>query len=155
MGEYGPPITGIYALIERAGMLTIDEAADLYRAHANRILIQGSEAESLALARARRAASKSGRRTEFERARHAAARAWRHALPETQGPWLTVGAAIANAAGALIVEDILDEKAFQLLVGPWRQAIGMMTPVGPGVGPRPGGARSLATRSGSGGTEPL
>jgi len=134
MGDLGPAASGIYALIERAGMLTIDEAADLYRAHANRILIQGSEAERLALARARRVASKAGRRTEFEEARHAAARAWRNALPETQGPWLTVGAAIANAAGALIVEDILDEKPFQLLVGPWRQAIGMLTPMGPGIG---------------------
>ena len=137
MGDYGPAASGIYALIERAGMLTIDEAADLYRAHANRILIQGSEAERLALARARRVASKAGRREHFEEARHAAARAWRHALPETQGPWLTVGAAIANAAGALIVEDILDEKPFQLLVGPWRQAIGMLTPVGPGIGTAP------------------
>lgn len=137
MGEYGPSGSGIYGLIERAGMLTIDEAADLYRAHANRILVQGSEAERLALARARRVASKAGRRPAFEEARHAAARAWRHALPETQGPWLTVGAAIANAAGALIVEDILDDKPFQLLVGPWRQAIGMLTPMGPGAGTAP------------------
>ena len=134
MGEYGPAGSGIYGLIERAGRLTIDEAADLYRAHANRILVQGSEAERLALARARRVASKAGRRTEFEAARHAAATAWRHALPEPQGPWLAVGAAIANAAGALVVEDILDDKPFQLLVGPWRQAIGMLVPVGPGAG---------------------
>src|SRR5688500_11987590 len=107
MREYGPPLSAVDRLIQRAGMLTIDEAADLYRAHANRILVQGSEAERLALARARRVASKAGRRAQFEGARHAAARAWRHALPETQGPWLTVGAAIANAAGALVVEDIL------------------------------------------------
>ncbi len=134
MGEYGPAGTAVDRLIERAGKLTIDEAADLYLAHANRILVQGSEAERFALARARRAAAKSGRLSQFEHARHAAARAWRHALPETQGPWLTVGAAIANAAGALVLEDILDDKPFQLLVGPWRQAIGMLTPVGPGFG---------------------
>ena len=134
MREYGRPLSDLDRLIQRAGMLTIDEAADLYRAHANRILIQGSEAERLAVARARRAARKADRLPQFEHARHAAARAWRNGLPETQGPWLTVGAAIANAAGALVVEDILDEKSFQLLIGPWRQAIGQLTPVGPGIG---------------------
>lgn len=134
MGEYGAVRTVVDRLIERAGKLTIDEAADLYRAHANRILVQGSEAERLALARARRAAAKAGRLAQFDQSRHAAARAWRNALPETQGPWLTVGAAIANAAAALVVEDILDDKPFQLLVGPWRQTIGMLTPVGPGFG---------------------
>jgi len=134
MGAYGPAGTVVDRLIERAGTLTIDEAADLYLAHASRILVQGSEAERLALVRARRAAARAGRLAQFEQARHAAARAWRHALPETQGPWLTVGAAIANAAGALVVEDILDDKPFQLLVGPWRQAIGTLTPVGPGFG---------------------
>ena len=86
------------------------------------------------MARARRAARKADRLPQFEGARHAAARAWRHGLPETQGPWLTVGAAIANAAGALVVEDILDDKSFQLLSGPWQQAIGTLTPVGPGLG---------------------
>ncbi|HEY8731859.1 MAG TPA: hypothetical protein VIN69_07770 [Candidatus Limnocylindria bacterium] len=39
---------------------------------------------------------------------------------------------MSNAAGALVVEDTLDDKPFQLLVGSWRQAIGMLTPVGPG-----------------------
>ena len=134
MRQYGPPVSAVDQLIQRAGALTIDEAADLYRAHANRILIQGSEAERLALARARRAARKAERLPLFDQARHAAARAWRHGLPETQGPWLTVGAAIANAAGALIVEDILDDKSFQLLMGPWQQAVGMLVPVGPGAG---------------------
>jgi hypothetical protein len=134
MREYGSPLSAIDRLIQRAGMLTIDEAADLYRAHANRILIQGSEAERLANARARRTAGKADRLPQFEQARHAAARAWRHALPETQGPWLTVGAAIANAAGALVVEDLLDDKSFQFLIGPWQQSIGTLTPVGPGIG---------------------
>jgi hypothetical protein len=115
-------------------MLTIDEAADMYQAHAARILLQGVGAERLALARARRAAVKSGRQDAFELARHDAATAWRHGLPETQGPWLMVGAAIANAAGALVVEDVIDDKVFHLLVGPWQQALGSLIPVGPGVG---------------------
>jgi len=115
-------------------MLTIEEAADVYQAHAARILIQGVSAERLALARARRAAAKTGRQEAYEAARHAAASAWRHGLPQTQGPWLIVGAAIANAAGALVVEDVIDDKAFHLLVGPWQQAMGSLVPVGPGVG---------------------
>jgi hypothetical protein len=133
MGEYGPASTLIDRLIERAGTVTIDEAADLYRAQAARLLVQGSDAERRALARARRTAERAGLAEEFERARHAAATAWRHALPEQQGPWLLVGQAISDAAGALVVNDILDEKAFKLLVGPWRQAMGTLTPVGPGV----------------------
>lgn len=129
VGEYG----AASRLIERAGGLTIDEAVDIYRAHAARMLIQGTGAERHALIEARRAATRTGCATEYEQARHAAATAWRHALPETQGPWLAVGAAIANAAGALVVADALDDKAYQLLVGPWQQAIGTMTPVGPGM----------------------
>lgn len=134
MGKYGPASTLVDRLIQRAGDLTIDEAADIYQAHAARILIQGSEAERFALVRARRTAIRFGLLPEYELARHTAATAWRHALPETQGPWLMVGAAIANAAGVLVVEDVLDEKEFQLLIGPWHQAIGTLTPVGPGIG---------------------
>ena len=133
MGIYAPARSVVEHLIERAGHLTIDEAADVYQAHAARILIQGTAAERRALLKARRAAVKAGRLAEYEQARHAAATAWRHALPETQGPWLAVGAAIANAAGVLVVEDILDDKLFNLLVGPWHQAIGELMPVGPGT----------------------
>ncbi len=50
-----------------------------------------------------------------------------------QGPWLVVGSAIANAAGALVLEEMLDQKDLASLLGPWRQAIGTMVPVGPGV----------------------
>ena len=135
MGDFGPAASGIYALIERAGRLTIDEAADLYRAHANRILDPGVRRPSASPWRGRAGLPpRPGGGPSSKRLDMPPRRAWRHALPETQGPWLTVGAAIANAAGALIVEDILDDKPFQLLVGPWRQAIGMLTPVGPGIG---------------------
>lgn len=127
-------------------MLTIDEAADVYRGHVARILIQGSQSERLALLQARRAAANAGLRPEYEQARRAAATAWRRALPETQGPWLIVGAAIANAAGAVVVEDVLDDRPFQLLVGPWRQAIGILTPVGPG-GRTAAGSPAIARRT--------
>lgn len=84
-------------LVQHAAELTLDEAADLYRAYAAHILIQGSDAERQALARARARAARSQRLDEYEHARHAAAAAWRTALPFTSGPWLAVGRAIANA----------------------------------------------------------
>jgi hypothetical protein len=149
MGTYGAANTPVERLIERAGMLTLDEAVDIYRAHAARMLIQGSGAERVALIHARRAATRNGLAVAYEEARHAAATAWRHALPDTQGPWLAVGAAIANAAGAMVIEDVLDEKPYQLLIGPWQQAMGTMvatgpggmTPVGPGMGERSAAGR--------------
>jgi hypothetical protein len=132
MGEFGSATPVIDRLVERAGAMSLEEAADLYRAQAARLLIQGSEAERRALAEARRAAKKAGLEDEFEHARQAAAAAWRHALPDQQGPWLLVGQAIADAAGALVVGDLLDDRAFKVLVGPWRQAFGL-TPMGPGL----------------------
>ena len=132
MGEYGANGQAVSQLISRAGSLTLDEAADLYHAQAARILIHGADAERQALAKARRAAASVGLLEPFDEARHAAVTAWRRNLPETQGPWLVVGHAIANAAGALALADSLDLGSFQLLVGPWRQAFGLV-PVGPGT----------------------
>lgn len=132
MGDYGPASQAVKKLIDQAGSLTIDDAADLYRAQAARILIQGPDAEHSALIKARRAAAVSGLQDQYERARRVAVTAWRNNLPETQGPWLVVGHAIANAAGAFVVADFMDIGSFQVLVGPWRQAFGLV-PVGPGT----------------------
>ena len=133
MGQYGPASILVDRVIARAGSLSIDEAFDIYRAHGARVLLKGAAAERHALLRARRAAGSARLSPEYELARRAAVTAWRRALPETQGPWLMVGSAIANAAGALVVENLLDEQEFQLLFGPWRQALGTLTPVGPGT----------------------
>ena len=132
MGDYGAASTLIQRLVDRAGSLTIDEAFDLYTAYATRILIHGTDAQRVAVSRAQRAAARAGLRSEYQRARQAGVTAWRRALPDVQGPWLLVGAAIANAAGALVVEDSIDDRTFQILVGPWKQTIGTMIPVGPG-----------------------
>jgi hypothetical protein len=123
-------------LIRDAGRLTLEEAADLYESHAARILIYGAEAEHRALGRAWKAAIRVGLEPEYLRARQEAVNAWRHALPKGQGPWLLVGQAIANAAGALVVQLHLEERERQLLIGPWRQTMGDLEPVGPGVRPR-------------------
>ena len=141
MGDYGPATQLVERLIERAGRMTIDDAADLYRARAGHLVIHGLAGERRALAQAQRAAAIAGLANEYTRARHDAVRAWRQALPDTQGPWLVVGQAIGHAAGALVVNGVIDEKSFQLLIGPWRQAMGTLVPVGPGVGSRQPAAR--------------
>ena len=136
MKEYGPATSLVDGLIERAGSLTVDDAADLYRARASHLLLKGVAADRHAASQAERAAAAVGLSSEYERARHDAVTAWRRALPEIQGPWLVVGQAVANAAGALVVNDVVDEKAFQHLFAPWRQAMGTLAPVGPGVATR-------------------
>ena len=133
VSTYGPATPSVDQLVRRAAQLTLAEVADLYDSHAARILIHGPEAQRRALARARRAAVVAGLEPEYLQARHDAATAWRHALPDGSGPWLLVGQAIVNAAGALVVYTFLDERELQLLVGPWRQAMGSLEPVGPGL----------------------
>lgn len=133
MGDYGPASPLVHRLLDRVATITMDEAVDLYEAHATRILIHGSQTERQALIRAHRAAASAGLEPEFLQARHDAATAWRHALPEVRGPWLLVGQTIANAAGALVVHTALDDKQLQTLMGPWRMAMGSMEPVGPGI----------------------
>jgi len=132
VGLYGTFSPAVQDLIRHAGELTIDEAADLYRARATHVLVHGEAADQRARNNAKRAAVRLGRLAEYEGARHAAASAFRGALPEVQGPWLIVGSAIANAAGALVLAAELSRRDFTALTGPWRQAIGTLVPVGPG-----------------------
>jgi hypothetical protein len=141
--QYGALRTAVEDLIRHAGELTIDEAADLYRARVMHVLIHGHAADHRARLHAERAAARTGRLVEYEGARRAAASAWRGALPEVQGPWLVVGSAIANAAGALVLADELSRDDFTALTGPWRQAIGTMVPVGPGQSVRQASAEIL------------
>ena len=136
VGKSGAVSTAVEYVIRRAGELTIDEAADIFYARATRLLLDGHAADRGARLRAQRTAIRAGRLSEYEEARRRAASAWRGALPEVRGPWLVVGSALANAAGALVVEEMLDQKDLALLLGPWRQAVGTMVPVGPGDGSR-------------------
>ena len=78
-------------------MLTLDEAVDIYRAHAARMLIQGSDAERRALIA--RAPSSDQERARRRIRAAPAMRPRRHGVtpfPTHQGPWLAVGAAIAE-----------------------------------------------------------
>lgn len=94
---------------------------------------------------ASRVAARAGRLEAYEQARRAAAAAFRAARHGDVGPWLSVATTIANAAGALVVVDLLDRRDYQLLYGPWRQAIGQadLVPVGPGVTPAESRRRML------------
>lgn len=123
-------------------MLSPEETSDLFQARSARTLISGSETERLALREAGRVARRTGREDAYRDAREAAAAAFRASMRGSVGPWLTVTGAISNAAGALVVQDVLDPKSFSMLFGPWQQAIGNLMPVGPG--PTPGAWPALA-----------
>jgi hypothetical protein len=133
MGDYGPATPQIRRLLERVAGIGMDEAVDLYEARVARILIHGAQVERDALQRAHRAAKSARLEQEYIQARHDAATAWRSALPEVQGPWLVVGQAISNAAGALVVYTALNDEQLHALMGPWRMAMGSTEPVGPGI----------------------
>ena len=45
MGEYGPATTLVDRLIAHASTMTMEEAVDLYRARAARLIVQGPDAE--------------------------------------------------------------------------------------------------------------
>jgi hypothetical protein len=132
MLDFGPASALVHRLVDRAETLTLEESADLFRARSARTLISGADAERRALGRAERAARITGRSEEYHEARDAAAAAFRRARTGNIGPWLTVSGAVANAAGALVVEDTLESKPFDLLFGPWQQAMGRLVPTGPG-----------------------
>jgi hypothetical protein len=132
MGVYGPATVLVERLIEYAGHLTEEEAADLFRARAYRTLAHGPLEERRAHAVAARAAAVAGRASEYRAAAQAAAAAWGRARHASASVRLTVGVAVANAASALVVEDLLPADAFDVLFGPWQQAVGRLIPVGPG-----------------------
>ena len=133
MSEFGPATVLVHRLIEKSEQLTDDEAVDLFRARAYRTMSRGPLEERKARAIAARAAAVAGRGAEYRAAGRAAAAAWARARHGNLGIRLTVGVAVANAASALVLEDVLPDDAFDMLFGPWQQAIGRMIPVGPGT----------------------
>ena len=136
MSDFGPNHGAVGALIARAGMLLHDEAMALFEARVAWFETRSEGyAERDAVRAASRVASRSGRLPAYEEARREAAAAFRRARHGEVGPWLSVATTISNAAGALVVADLLDRRDYQLLYGPWRQAIGQadLVPVGPGV----------------------
>ena len=136
MSDFGPNHGAVGALIARAGMLLHDEAMALFEARVAWFETRSEGyAERDAVRAVSRVASRSGRLPAYEEARREAAAAFRRARHGEVGPWLSVATTISNAAGALVVADLLDRRDYQLLYGPWRQAIGEspLVAVGPGT----------------------
>ena len=134
MADYGPNRAAVASLIARAGMLLHEEAMTLFE---SRVAWFETRAEGYterdALRAASRVAARSGRAAGYDSARRDAAAAFRTARRGEIGPWLSVAKAVSNAAGALVLADVLDRRDYQLLYGPWHQAIGeARVPVGPG-----------------------
>jgi hypothetical protein len=131
--DFGSSADLVNRFIARAESLTPDQAEELFHARASHMMWSGGDVERQALARASDAALRSGRLAAYLEARHEAAAAWRRARRGTLGPWLTVAGAVTNAAGALVVQDLIDDRTYATLYGPWSQAFGTnLVPVGPG-----------------------
>lgn len=116
----------VESLIESAAALNVGDATRLHVSYVARVLVSRSDAERMALQRARGIAARSGRTREYERARMAAAQAAHSSRFDRR---LLVWAAAANAAGALVLHDQLDAATYQFLVGPWEQALGTVRPL--------------------------
>ncbi len=135
MSDFGSNGVAVSSLIERAARLRPDEAVSVFGARIAWFELRtDAAAEHDALRSAEKVAKRAGRLVAYGAARSAAADAFRHARRGEIGPWLSVAHAISNAAGALVIADLLDHRDYQLLYGPWQQAIGeeQLVPVGPG-----------------------
>ena len=123
--HYGPNERAVQHLIDRAERLGSEEATALFEARVAWFELRAdSSVERAALSAAGREAKRAGRYDAYQRARQEAATAFRRARRGEVGPWLSVAFAVSNAAGALVVADLLSQRDFQLLYGPWHQAIG-------------------------------
>lgn len=134
---FGPNTSAVQRLIDRARHLSNEDAHAVLRARSSYVAVRlADDAERAALRRAVLSARRSKRTEPYDAARHAAAEAFRVARRGEVGPWLGVSAAIANAAGALVVGDMLDLEDFELLYRPWRAAThgAELVPIGPGNG---------------------
>jgi len=137
MISFGPNSEAVQRMIERARRISNEDAHAVLNARASFVGMRAADdAERSALRRAVVSARRSKRLEPYLAARHAASDAFRQARRGEVGPWLGVSAAIANAAGALVVSDLLELEDFEVLYRPWRSAIhgAELVAVGPGGG---------------------
>ena len=138
MTRYGPNDDAVQQLIARARHISAEDAHAILDARMDFIRVRAADdAERAALRRVQSAARRSRRLDAYNEARHAAATAVREARHGEVGPWLSVSATIANAAGAVVMEDLLDMEDFECLYRPWRIATrrSELVPTGPGHTP--------------------
>jgi hypothetical protein len=137
VAEYGPNDTAVRRLIERARSLPSDDAHQLLAARIAWLGVhEATDVERAALRDAIETARRHGRLGAMEKARAAAAAAFREARHGEVGPWLSVSAAISNAVAATVVADLLNPHNHEILYRPWRHAVAgaELIPVGPGLG---------------------
>ena len=133
MGMYWAARSPVERLIERAGSLTLDEAVDIYRAHAARWLIQGSGAERQALIQARRAATRSRLAVNTSVLGMQPRQHGGTASPTPRAPGWRWELRSPMQPARWSSRTYSTTSPYDLLIGPWQQAIGTMTPVGPGI----------------------
>ena len=135
-GTTGPNAALVDHLLERVEALDAFSVQRLFHAWSGLAArTQDPLVERRVLAEARKAARLSGRLPAFERARSEAASRLRGAHRGDPGPWLSLSLAVANAAAALVVADIVSAETFDWLYRPWRIAVEdveELVPVGPG-----------------------
>lgn len=137
----GPHASLIRRLFEQAEALDERAVARLFHAWSGMNASSSDpHMERRALRAARREARRAGRLDAFDEARNEAASRFRRAHRGEAGGsgMLGLSMAIANAAGALVVADLVDPKTFDWLYAPWRIAVEeaeALTPVGPGEVP--------------------
>ena len=126
----GPNGEEVAALIERASRLSTPEIVALEAARAAARAAAWFAAPGAAWTAARAAALDAARAAALDAARAAAwaaARAAVRAAAPEPPTWEDVPAgasAARSAAHALVVRDVLDPGAFDVLYGPWREAVG-------------------------------
>jgi hypothetical protein len=138
MTRYGPNDQAVQQLIARARHVSAEDGHAILDARMDFVGVRAADdAERAALRRVQTAARRSRRLEAYNEARHAVATALREARHGEVGPWLSVSATIANAAGAVVVQDLLDLEDFELLYRPWRLATQRsgLVPTGPGRTP--------------------
>lgn len=137
----GPHLSLVHRLFEQAEQLDERTLARLFLAWSGmNASSTDPHMERRALRAARREARRAGRLDAFDEARNEAASRFRRAHRGGAGGsgMLGLSMAIANAAGALVVADLVDPRTFDWLYAPWRIAVEepeTPAPVGPGQVP--------------------
>ena len=124
---FGPQGAHVAALLERARHLTPDEASELDNARDAvpvDALDAASDAELGAARGARGAAWDAARGAAWDAARGAA----RDAAWGAWGAWGAARAAALDAAGALVVRDLIPAEDYDTLTRTWRTVIGPIHP---------------------------
>jgi len=133
---FGPNDADVRRLVDRARLLSPADARAILTARMACVTASTTgDGERTAQRQAVRVARRSRRFDAYLAARRAAADAFRTARRGEVGPWLGVAGAVANAAGAVALGDLLDTGDYEALYRPWRTGVAgaQLVAVGPGI----------------------